>query len=38
MNRLKEVILADAKLTEEALVEYYSEADEDLALILDAEK
>ena len=38
MNRLKEDILADAKLTEEALIEYYSETDEDLELILDAEK
>ena len=38
MDKLKEVIVEDAKLTEEALSEYYSETDEDLSLILDAEK
>ena len=38
MKELKKVILEDAALCEAALKEYYSEKDEDLALILDAEK
>ena len=38
MDSLKRLMAEDARLTEEALAEYYSETDEDLALILDAEK
>ena len=38
MERMKNVIKEDALLVEGALAEYYSETDEDLALILDAEK
>lgn len=38
MESLKKLMVEDAHLTEEALLEYYSETDEDLALILDAEK
>ena len=38
MESLKKLMVEDARLTEEALLEYYSETDEDLALILDAEK
>ena len=38
MESLKKLMTEDARLTEEALSEYYSETDEDLALILDAEK
>ena len=38
MEKMKNVIKEDALLVEEALREYYSETDEDISLILDAEK
>ena len=37
-NNVKKRILENAKLVEAALAEYYTEEDEDLALLLDAEK
>ena len=37
MEKIKKVMEEDALLVERALAEYYSESDEDLSLILDAE-
>ncbi len=37
MDKIKKIMADDATLVERALAEYYSESDEDLSLILDAE-
>ena len=37
MDKIKKTLAEDASLVEKALAEYYSETDEDLSLILDAE-
>ena len=37
MDKIKKILTDDASLVERALAEYYSESDEDLSLILDAE-
>ena len=37
MEKIKKIMAEDALLVEDALAEYYSESDEDLSLILDAE-
>lgn len=37
MDKIKKILTDDATLVERALAEYYSESDEDLSLILDAE-
>ena len=37
MEKIKKIMAEDALLTSSALAEYYSESDEDLSLILDAE-